>query len=187
MTLTLTCKFQKGKHLIFDLNCLESFCTKRLCFYALNYVFWPLGLFLKIKGPLKGHFFKSLKVPHYGVIKTLCAKNEVCKSISMTCSTYRRITKDLKRKILQNDRKRALKGPKIIISKNKTNVFFTHVPMSIMPKKRFLGLKLWPLACGQTDRHTHRMDTEYPIRALAFQSFCLWYERSNILITYFYQ
>merc|ERR1739842_191929 len=28
--------------------------TKRLCLYTHNYVFWLLGPFLKIKGPLKG-------------------------------------------------------------------------------------------------------------------------------------
>ena len=134
--MTLTCKFQKGKHLIFDLNCLESFCTKRLCFYALNYVFWPLGLFLKIKGPLKGPqraFFNSLKVPHYGVIKTLCAKNEVCKSISMTCSTYRRITKDKE----ENTPKWPKKGPQRVKNPNfekQKIAFFSHVPRSTMPK-----------------------------------------------------
>ena len=76
------------------------------------------------KRTLKGHFFKSLKVPHYGVIKILCAKNEVCKSISMTCSTHRRITKD-KEENTRKWPKKALKGPKIIISKNKKCVFFS--------------------------------------------------------------
>ena len=66
------------------------------------------------KRALKGHFFKSLKVPHYGVIKTLCAKNEVCKSISMTCSTYRRITKDKE----ENTRKWPKKGPQRAKNKN---------------------------------------------------------------------
>ena len=137
LTLTFTWKFQNGKHLIFDLYCLESFCIKRLCFYAHNYVFWPLGPFLKIKGPLKGPskgiFFKSLKVPHYGVIKTLCAKNEVCKSISMTCSTYRRITKDKE----ENTRKWPKKGPQRAKNPNfekQKIAFFSHVPRSTMPK-----------------------------------------------------
>ena len=136
-TLTFTWKFQKSKHLIIDLNCLESFCTKRLCFYALNYVFWPLGLFLKIKGPLKGPskgiFFKSLKVPHYGVIKTLCAKNEVCKSISMTCSTYRRITEDKE----ENTPKWPKTGPQRAKNPNfekQKNAFFSHVPRITQPK-----------------------------------------------------
>ena len=59
------------------------------------------------KRAFKGHLFKSLKAPHYGVIKTLCAKNEVFKSISMTCSTHRRITKDKE----ENTPKWPKKGP----------------------------------------------------------------------------
>ena len=50
-----------SKEIIFKLNIfsLHSFVTlsqhtKRLCLYAHNYVFWLLGPFLKIKGPLKG-------------------------------------------------------------------------------------------------------------------------------------
>jgi len=50
---------------------------------------------------------KSLKVPHNGIIKTLCAKNQVCKSIGVTCSTYRRFTKDKEK----NTRKLPKKGP----------------------------------------------------------------------------
>ena len=47
-------------------------------------------------------------------------------------------------------------------------------------KIRFLGQKLWPVACGQTDRQTNmRMETEYLSR-LSLSSFCLWFERSNI-------
>ena len=90
---------------------LRVFVSKDYVSIPLNYVFWPLGPFLKIKGPLKGLSkgicFKSLKVPHNGIIKTICAKNEVCKSISMTCSTYRRITKDKE----ENTRKWPKKGP----------------------------------------------------------------------------
>ena len=137
LTLTLTWNFQNGKHFIFDLYCLESFCTKRSCFYAPNCVFWPLWPFLKIKRalkvPSKGIFFKSLKLPHNGVIKTLCAKNEVCKSISMTCSTYRRVTKNKE----ENTRKWPKKGPQRAKNPNfekQKIAFFSHVPRSTMPK-----------------------------------------------------
>ena len=40
--------------------------TKKLCLYAHNYVFWLLGPFLKIKGPLKGQkckFSKIVEIP----------------------------------------------------------------------------------------------------------------------------
>ena len=67
------------------------FLCPQLCPFAIRAVFENKRA---PKRALKGYFFKSLIVPHYGVIKTLCAKNEVCKSISMTCSTYRRITED---------------------------------------------------------------------------------------------
>ena len=76
------------------------------------------ALFENKRAPKRGrnaNFQKSLKTPRNGVIKTLCAKNQVCKSIGVTCSTYRRFTKNK----VENDRKRALKGPKIKISKNK--------------------------------------------------------------------
>ena len=54
------------------------------------------------------NFQKSLKTPRNGVIKTLCVKDQVCKSIIATCSPYRRITKDKEEKT----RKRPKKGPK---------------------------------------------------------------------------
>ena len=186
LTLTFTWKFQNGKHLIFDLYCFESFCIKRLCFYAQNYVFWPLGPFLKIKGPLKGpskgFFVKFLKVPHNGIIKTLCAKNEVCKSISMTCSTYRRITKD-KEENTRKWPKRALKGPKIKISKNKKKIFLMSQGV-LYQKIRFLGKKPWPVAGEHTHRHTdtqtHRgFNPWVPYQGFSISSFCLWYERSK--------
>ena len=67
----------------------------------------------------------------------------------------------------------ALKEPKIKILKNKKSRFFLMAQGVLCQQIRFLGKKkLWPVACGQTD---NRMDTEYPIRALAFQSFYLWY------------
>jgi hypothetical protein len=85
------------------------------------------------KRALKGNFFKSLKVPHYGVIKTLSAKNEVCKSISMTCSTYKRITEDKE----ENTPKWPKKGPQRAKNQNigkQKIAFFSHVSRSTMPK-----------------------------------------------------
>ena len=80
------------------------FLWPQLCLLAIRAVF---DIKRAPKRALKGHFFKSLKVPHYGVIKTLCAKKKVCKSISMTCSTYRKITKEKE----ENTRKWPKKGP----------------------------------------------------------------------------
>ena len=37
-------------------------------------------------------------------------------------------------------------------------------------KIRFLGQKLWPVACEQTDTQTEVLKTENPIRASAFQA-----------------
>ena len=53
---------------------------------------------------------KLFKAPHDGIIKTLCAKKEACKSIGIE------ELQRLKRKILENRRKMANKGPKIKIS-----------------------------------------------------------------------
>ena len=124
------------------------------------------ALFENIRAPKRGrnaNFQKLLKFPRNGVIKTLCAKNQVCKSIDVTCSTYRRFTKDKE----ENTRK-------WVKNQNFEKKMF-----------RFLSQKLWPAAREQTDTQTDNgMDTEYPIRALAFQSFCLWYERSNYSCSY---
>ena len=78
----------------------------------------------------------------------------------------------IKKKILQNGRKRALKGPKIKISKNKKLRFFLMSQGVLCQKIRFLGQKLWPLAGEQTDTHaqTEVSITEYPIKASAFQA-----------------
>ena len=106
------------------------FLCPQLCLLAIRAVFENKRA---PKRALKGHFFKSLKVPHYGVIKTLCAKNEVCKSISMTCSTYRRITKDKE----ENTPKWPKKGPQRAKNQNfekQKIAFFSHVPRSTMPK-----------------------------------------------------
>ena len=94
------------------------------------------------KRALKGHVFKLLKVPHNGVIKTLCAKYEVCKSISMTCSTYRRITRDKE----ENTRKWQKKGPQRAknqtFEKQKKLRFFLMSQGVLCQKIRFLGQKL---------------------------------------------
>ena len=68
-----------------------------------------MALFENKRAPKKArnsNFEKSLKYPRNGAIKTLCVKNQVCKSIGVTCSTYRRITKDKE----ENTRKRPKKG-----------------------------------------------------------------------------
>ena len=85
--------------------------TKRLCLY-LYPQFCLLAfkaLFENTRAPKRGrnaNFQKLLKVSHNGVIKTLCAKNQVCESIGMTCRMYRRIT-STKKKILENGQKMA--------------------------------------------------------------------------------
>ena len=105
------------------------FLCPQLCLLAIRAVFENKRA---LKGPQRA-FFKSLKVPHNGIIKTLCAKNEVCKSISMTCSTYRRITEDKE----ENTPKWPKKGPQRAKNQNfeKQKIeFFSHVPRSTMPK-----------------------------------------------------
>ena len=107
------------------------FLCPQLCLLAIRAVFENKRALL---GALKGHFFKSLKVPHNGVIKPFCAKIEVCKSISMTCSTYRRITKDKE----ENTRKWPKKGSQRAKTQNfekQKIAFFPHVPRSTMPKE----------------------------------------------------
>ena len=77
---------------------------QQLCFLAFR------ALFENKRAPKRGrnaHFQKSLKILRNGVIKTLCAKDQVCKSIGVTCSTYRRFTKDKE----ENTRKWPKKGP----------------------------------------------------------------------------
>ena len=68
------------------------------------------ALFENKRTPKKGrnaNFQKSLKSLRNGVIKTLCAKYQVRKSIGVTCSTYRRFTKDKE----ENTQKWPKKGP----------------------------------------------------------------------------
>ncbi len=131
------------------------------------------ALFENKRAPKRGwnaNFQKSLKVPRNGVIKTPCAKNQVCKSISMTCSTYRRFTKDKE----ENTPKWPKKGPQRAKNQNfekqKKNRFFLMSQGVLCQKIRFLGQKLWPVAREQTDTQTEVLITEYPIRASAFQA-----------------
>ena len=68
---------------------------QQLCLLAFR------ALFENKRGPKRGrnaNFLKSLKVPRNGVVKTLCAKNQVCKSIGARTEDLERI----KKKILEN-------------------------------------------------------------------------------------
>ena len=47
-----------------------------------------------------------------------------------------------------------IKSVKMKISKNKKMRFFLMSQGSLNPKIRFLGQKVWPVACAQTDRQT---------------------------------
>ena len=130
-------------------------------------------LFENKRAPKRGrnaNFQKSLKIPHNDVKKTLCAKDQVCKSIGVTCSTYRRFTKDKE----ENTRKWPKKGPQRAKNQNfeKQKLRFFLMSQGVLCQKiRFLGQKLWPVACEQKHKHTDtRMDTENPIRASAFQA-----------------
>ena len=95
------------------------------------------ALFENKRAPKRGrntNFQKSLKTPRNGVIKTLCAKNQVCKSIGVTCSTYRRFTKDKE----ENTRKWPKKGPQRAKNQNfeKQNIaFFPPCPKEYYVKK----------------------------------------------------
>merc|ERR1711947_58540 len=78
------------------------------------------ALFENKKAPKRGRnaiFQKLLKVLRNGVIKTLCAKNQVCKSIGVTCNTYRRFTK--RRKYSKMAEKGSSKGQKTKFRKTK--------------------------------------------------------------------
>ena len=80
------------------------------------------------------NFQKSLKTPRNGVIKTLCDKNQVYKSIGVTCSTYRRFTKDKE----ENTRKWPKKGPQRAKNQNfekQKIVFFFSCPKENYAKK----------------------------------------------------
>ena len=109
---------------------IMSICPQ-LCLLAFR------ALYENKRVPRNAHFQKSLKVLRNGVIKTLCAKNQVCKSIGVTCSTQRNL-QSIKKKILENGRKRALKEPKIKFSKKQKIVLFFSCPKEYYVKK--LGL-----------------------------------------------
>ena len=114
------------------------FLCPQLCLLAIRSVFENKRA---PKRALKGHFFKSIKVPHNGIKKTLCAKIEVCKSISMTCSTYRRITEDKE----ENTPKWPKKGPQRAKNQNfeKQKIAFFLMSQGVLCQKiRFLGQKL---------------------------------------------
>ena len=95
------------------------------------------ALFENKRAPKRGknaNFQKSLVIPHNGVIKTLCAKDQVCKSIGVTCSTYRRFTKDKE----ENTRKWPKKGPQRAKNQNfekREKTFFSHSPKEHIFKK----------------------------------------------------
>ena len=53
----------------------------------------------------------------------------------------------------------------------KKKIAFFHMSQGVLCQKiRFLGQNLWPVACGQTHRHTEVLTTEYPISASVFQA-----------------
>ena len=57
------------------------------------------------------------------------------------------------------------------ISKNKKMRFFLMSQGSLDPKIRFIGQKVCSVTCVQTDRQTHRHESEYtghPFRVLGF-------------------
>ena len=101
------------------------------------------ALFENKRAPKRGknaNFQKSLKIPRNGVIKTLCAKDQVCKSIGVTCSTYRRFTKDKE----ENTRKWPKKGPQRAKNQNfEKKMRFVLMSQGVLCQKiRFLGQKL---------------------------------------------
>ena len=95
------------------------------------------ALFENKRAPKRGrnaNCQKSLKIPRNGVIKTLCAKDQVCKSIDVTCSTYRRFTKDKE----ENTRKCPKKGPQRAKNHNfekQKIAFFFSCPKEYYAKK----------------------------------------------------
>ena len=64
-----------------------------------------------MKGPLKGAEMQ--------IFKNLCGKNQVCKSIGVTCSTYRRFTKD---KVENYETKMRRKKELLLQKKGKKNI-----------------------------------------------------------------
>ena len=92
---------------------------------------------------LKKHFFCS-----FYVIMSIHAKNCVCRRRMGWLVAN---TKTKRKKLKKN----ALKTSKIKISKNRGEK--SHSPNEHISKKnRFLGWKLWPVACWQTNAHTDK-------------------------------
>ena len=92
------------------------------------------ALFENKRAPKRGrnaNFQKSLKIPHNDVIKTLCAKDQVCKSIGVTCSTYRRFTKDKEGNTRNWPKKGSQRAKNQNLEKQKID-FFSHVPRSVI-------------------------------------------------------
>ena len=148
---------------------------QQLCLLAFR------ALFENIRAPKRGrNAKKSLKTPCNGVIETPCAKNQVCKSIGVTCSTYRWFTKDKE----ENTQKWPKKGPQRAKNQNfekQRIAFLSHVPRSIVPKNYVPRSKT--VTCSlRTNKQTNklRMETEYLSR-LSLSSFCLRFERSNMM------
>ena len=123
------------------------------------------ALFENKRAPKRGrnaNFQKSLKTPRNGVIKTLCAKNQVCTSIGVTCSTFRWFTKDKE----ENTRKWPKKGPQRAKNQNfeKQKIAFWMVTLRIphaknqhpTPKTVAYRPRTDTQTHRQTDRQTHR-------------------------------
>ena len=68
----------------------------------------------------------------------------------------------------------AEKGPSKGQKSKFRKTFFLMSQGVLCQKIRFLGQKLWPVACKHTHKHTHRhtevLTTENPIMASAFQA-----------------
>ena len=99
------------------------------------------------------------------------SKNQVCKSIGVTCSTYRRFTKDKE----ENTRKWPKKGPQRAKNQNfeKQKIAFrSYVPRSIMLKNYVPRSKT--VTCSTLERQTEVLKNRDPIRALAFQAFACY-------------
>ena len=124
---------QKVKHQKSYYQEIMSICPQ-LCLLAFR------ALYENKRVPRNAHFQKSLKVLRNGVIKTLCAKNQVCKSIGVTCSTSRRFTK-VKEENTQMAEKGPSKSQKSKFRKKKLR-FFLMSQEVLCQKIRFLGQKL---------------------------------------------
>ena len=114
---------------------------------------------------------KNRSKPHVMVSWRLSVPKTKFVSRSMWLVARTEDLQRIKKKILENGQKKALKGPKIKISKNKKLRFFLMSQGVLCQKNRFLGQKLWPVARVQTHTQTHTevLITEYPIEAQPFK------------------